>query len=302
MPSEPYAGVWNLLYSTIRAFWVLVEPRIHAAAELQDVPLELYYYGELGLDVFSVRNFQERDPYSNPAQYADVFSKLVQGEWIIPAGNDEYRVTENARTAARSIIRAGDDFLETLEVWSAQDLARLNELLQRIVQANQVAGEPPTKWATVKRFRAADEASPLLAQIREALLDLFAYRDDSHRTAWRTFPADGLVWNTFGMLWNNTADTPADMARQAAFRGYAMEDYERACDTLVARGWAARAERADTFVLTPIGKKLRDAVEQLTDAYFYVPWAILQNDELDELLSRQRQLRERLEAVALNVP
>ncbi|MBI4671925.1 MAG: hypothetical protein HY741_09710 [Chloroflexi bacterium] len=299
MPAEDYAGVWTSIYATIRAFWALTEPRIHAAAQMLEAPMELYYCAELGLDVFSVHNFQERDPYSNPAQYPALFAKLTQGEWILPQSQGEYRVTESARTAARSVIRAGDDFLESVEVLSVRDLQRMNELLQRLVKQIQAAPEPPPKWAILKRFRVADEASPLLAQIREALMDLFAYRDDSHRAAWRTFPVDGLSWNTFGMLWDNTADTPADMARQAAFRGYTAEDYRRALDTLTARGWVTRSDAPDTFVITPIGKKLRDVVEQLTDAYFYIPWASLSRDDLVELLQGLRQLRERLEAVVL---
>lgn len=108
---EPYAGVWTLVYSTVRAFWALVEPRIHAAAAEQNVPMELYYYAELGLEIFSIPNFQKRDPYSNPAQYPPVFEKLVQGGWIAPQAANEYRVSEQARSAVRNIVRAGDDYL-----------------------------------------------------------------------------------------------------------------------------------------------------------------------------------------------
>jgi DNA-binding MarR family transcriptional regulator len=300
LPTEPYAGGWNLIYSTVRAFWALVEPRIHAAAKENNVPIELYYYGELGLDVFSVENFQKRDPYSNPAQFTDAFIRLAQAGWIVPQDAGEYLVTENARAAVREMVRAGDAHLENLEIMSVADVARLHDLLQRIVRANEMASEPPTKWATTHRFRTTDETSPRLAQVREALMDLFAYRDDSHRTAWQRFPADGLMWHTFGLLWENTADTPADMAQQASFRAYAAEDYARACNQLIALGWAARGEHPGTFILTPIGKKLRGAVEQLTDAYFYLAWTGLRRDEVDELLAKLRQLRERLEAVLLH--
>lgn len=298
--AEPYHGVWNLLYSTVRAFWALVEPPIHAAAQEKNIPIELYYYAELGLDIFSVENFQKRDPYSNPALFTAAFDKLAQAEWIIPQGGGVYRVTDDARAAVREIVRAGDAQLEHLEIMSVADVTRLLDLLQRITQANANATEPPTKWATTHRFRATDETSPRLALVREALMDLFAYRDDSHRTAWQNFPADGLMWHTFGLVWDNTADTPADMARQAAFRGYAAEDYVRACNQLVTQGWLARGERPGAFVVTPIGNKLRGAVEQLTDAYFYLAWASLRQVELDELLSKLRQLRERLEQVVLH--
>lgn len=298
--AEPYQGVWNLIYSTVRAFWALVEPRILAAAQDKNVPVELYYYAELGLDVFSVENFQKRDPYSNPAQFTAAFAKLAQAGWIVPEGSDEYHVTGEARAAVRELVRAGDAPLENIEVMSVADMERLHDLLLRLVRANASAPEPPVKWATTHRFRATDETSPRLAQVREALMDLFAYRDDSHRTAWSNFPADGLMWHTFGMIWDNAADTPGDMVRQASFRGYAEQDYLGACDRLAALGWLARGERPGTFVVTPIGKKLRGAVEQLTDAYFYMAWSSLRPEELDELLANLRRLRERLEAVVLN--
>lgn len=298
--AEPYQGAWNLIYSTVRAFWALVEPRILAAAQDKNVPVELYYYAELGLDVFSIENFRKRDPYSNPAQFTAAFAKLAQAGWIVPQGNEEYRVTDEARAAARDLVRAGDAPLENFEVMSVADMERLDDLLLRLVRANASAPEPPAKWATTHRFHATDESAPLLAQVREALMDLFAYRDDSHRTAWSNFPADGLMWHTFSMVWDNTADTPDDMAHQASFRGYAAEDYVRACNQLVTQGWLARGERPDAFVITPVGKKLRGAVEQLTDAYFYLAWTNLRPEESDELLSKLRRLRERLEAVVLN--
>ena len=42
LPTEPDHGVWNVVHSTVHAFWAPVAPRIHAAAEAQTVPVELY--------------------------------------------------------------------------------------------------------------------------------------------------------------------------------------------------------------------------------------------------------------------
>ncbi len=298
LPANPYDGAWNLIYTTVRAFWALTEPRIHAAAQEKNIPIELYYYAELGMEIFSVERFQKRDPYTNPARFTTAFEKLAQAEWIIPQGGGVYRVTDDARAAARELGRAGDAALERLEFMSAADVSRLLQGLQRIGRANETAPEPPAKWAIRERFRATAETSPRLARVHDALLDLFAYRDDSHRAAWQSFPADGLMWHAFNLMWDNIADTPADMARQASLRGYTDKDYARACAQLTQRGWLARGEQSDAFALTPIGKKLRGAVEQLTDAYFFLAWTNLQASELDALLTELRQLRARLETAA----
>lgn len=91
------------------------------------------------------------------------------------------------------------------------------------------------------------------------------------------------------MIWNHTAFSPEAMAEQAWFRGYAAEDYARALGELQGRGWIDEHAR-----LTPIGKKLRDAAEHLTDAYFYAPWFVLSDDEVQELRVRLLELRNQL--------
>jgi DNA-binding transcriptional regulator YhcF (GntR family) len=288
----PYVGMWSLMYETIRAFWALTEPRIEQAARANNIPTELYYYGELGLDIFSLQNFGKRDPYSNPATFQLAFEKLEAEQWIQAQNENEYRVTERAREAAREIVRVGDEYLGTLEVMSAADAEFVNALLQRLVAASLRAPEPPEHWASIQRLRVADGGSPQLAQIREGLMDLFAYRDDSHRSAWRGYPVSGIAWNAFGMIWNNTAFSPEQMAEQAWFRGYAAQDYARALAELRTRGWIY-----DDAQLTPIGKKLRDAVEQLTDAYFYAPWLVLRDGEIQELRVRLLELRNQLSNV-----
>src|SRR5258708_5011223 len=106
--SNSYTGMWNLIYDTIRAFWAITEPRIEQAAREKNVPSELYYYGELGLSDFSRARFQKRDPFSNPAQFDQTFVKLAADDWIVPEAENEYRVTDRARTAAREIIAVGD--------------------------------------------------------------------------------------------------------------------------------------------------------------------------------------------------
>lgn len=281
--------MWDLIYDTIRAFWGLTEPRIEDAARVKNVPPELYYYGELGLEIFSLARFQKRDPYSNPARFDEVLQKLVREGWIVPMGDAEYRVTDQARAAAREIIQAGDDYLGTREVISVFDAERLKALLQNLVAASRNASEPPFKWATVERFRVAGDSGPLLAQIREALMDLFAYRDDSHMSAWHGYPVSGKAWNAYGMIWNSTAFTPQAMAEQAWFRGYDAGAYVVALNELRQRGWIDQDAQ-----VTPVGKKLRDAVEQLTDAYFYAPWFVLREQEVQELRVRLIELRNHL--------
>ena len=289
--------LWPVVYATILQFWRLLDAPIEEAALRSGIPVELYSYGELGLEDFSVTAFQKRDPYSNPAGFLSMFTTLAAHGWIEQMGEQQYRVTEQARAAARQIIRAGYDALGRLEAFPITEVERLTALLGRIVNAAFQAPEPPEKWALVHRFRVATEASPLLAQVREYMMDLFAYRDDAHLTAWKPHGVQGLAWNAFTSLWRRDATSPAQLAEQAAFRGYTSADYEEAIQELLRRGWVEETDRAGTYRVTRQGQALRDAVEQLTDGYFYVPWSGLNESELVELRGLLSRLVERLQAL-----
>ena len=73
---------WPLIYSIIREFWGITEPHIADAAVHNDIPLELYFYSELGLVSFSIEDFQKRDPFSNPEQFERLFARLNMKGWI----------------------------------------------------------------------------------------------------------------------------------------------------------------------------------------------------------------------------
>jgi len=297
MNIEPLLKFWPLMYSIIQEFWNITEEHIEETAFRNDLPIELYFYSELGLDILSTEDFQKRDPFSNPELFEKNFALLNLKGWIEPLSDGSFRVTEEAREAARQIIRAGDEQLSGFHGMPAGDLERLGILLRQIIAESKVTHGAAEKWAILQRFRVADEHSSLIAQIREYLLDLYAYRDDSHLSAARPhFNDAGIIWLVLGALWRETAFTAGQMAEQMPFRGYEAEDYEIALQAAVELGWAEEADRPDTFRLTQQGRQLREQVEHLTNEYFYAPWSVLVQDELDELHNLLTTLRHELNA------
>lgn len=295
--AEPHAltKFWQVIYSVIQEFWSITEPVIEEAAIRNDVPVELYYYGELGLDYFSVENFQKRDPFSNPEQFEKLFARLDVKGWIEPQHDDRYKVTEMARSGATYIVMAGDAKLPPAESFPEIDLERLKVLVKQIVMANDSALEPPEKWAILKRFRVAEKNSPVLVKIREYLMDLFAYRDDSHLTAARPhFNQAGIVWLVLNAAWEGDAVTAEKIAESMAFRGYEVNDYEVALQAAKEIGWLEETEVSGSYRVSQKGKELREKVENLTDEYFYRPWSVLTQEELEELYDLLVKLRERL--------
>ena len=286
---------WPLIHSVIQEFWTIIEPHIEEAAIENNIPVELYYYSELGLDSFSIAEFQKRDPFSNPQLFEKLFVTLNVKGWIQPLPDGRYQVTDKARDAAHSIIQAGDAHLSNFESFTDVDLNRLAILLKQIVMGNAVAPQPPEKWAILKRFHVADKNSPLIVQIREYLMDLFAYRDDSHIAASHPhFGQAGIVWSVLGSLWKGEAVTAERMAETMSFRGYEVNDYEVALQAAAQIGWAEEVDGSGRFRPTQKGKELREQAEHLTNEYFYDPWSVMTRSELDELFDLLMKLREQL--------
>ncbi len=295
MNTESLIKFWPLIYSAVKEIWNITEPHIEDAAIRIDLPLELYFYSELGLEYFSIPDFQKRDPFSNPEQFEKLFARLVVRGWIAAMPDGRYQVTEKAREGARQIIRAGDTHLANFESMLDVDLEKLALLLKQLVTACADASEPPQKWAILKRFRVADKDSSWLPQIRESLMDLFAYRDDSHLSASHPhFGRAGIVWSVLGSVWSGDAVTADQMTETMAFRGYDVDDYEVAIQAAVEIDWVESAEVFGAFRPTQKGREMREQVERLTNEYFYKPWSVIEQDKLDEMYDLLTKLRDQL--------
>src|SRR5690349_24532895 len=122
MNIESLIKFWPLIHSVIQEFWSITEPSIEETAIRLNIPVELYYYSEFGLDSFSREEFQKRDPYSNPLLFEKTFVTLNFKGLIEPFSDEKYKVTERAREAAREIIQAGDRKLLPFELFTDIDL------------------------------------------------------------------------------------------------------------------------------------------------------------------------------------
>lgn len=284
------------MHSTIQEILTITEPHIEEAAVHANVPIELYYYAELGMDYFSVEEFQQRDPFTNPEQFKTSFARFQVKNWIETAeGGGRYRVTEQARTGVREIVQAGDDYLVQFESTTDMDLARLHSLLKQIVMTSKNASEPPLKWAITKRFHTSTVNSPIIVKIRECLMDLFAYRDDAHISAARPhFKRAGIVWLTLDEGWNSQIVTAKKLAQVNTFRGYADSEFSAALQAATQVGWLEETKVAGTYRPTAQGREIREQVEELTETYFYAPWATLTQDDLDELQALLETLLEQI--------
>jgi len=295
MSMEKLVKFWPLMYSIICEFWEITEPAIEDAALQKDVPIELYYFSELGMEIFSVENFFYRDPFTNPDKFEKTFARFDVKGWITPMHNEEYQVSRRAQDATREIINAGNAQLNDFNLLSDDELKKLLTLLKQITNANLEAPEPPEKWAIVKRFRVANIQSPLIVQIKELLLDLYAYRDDAHLSAaYPHFGQAGIAWSVLGYIAKGIAINAKQMAETMTFRGYDVEDYEVAIAATVELGWVEPSRMEGSFCVTQKGREIRKEVDQLTDEYFYRPWSVLSEQDTNELYDLLTKLHDQL--------
>jgi len=298
METNSFRRFWPLIHSIIQQIWMITEPSIEDAAIRKNIPIELYYCSELGMESFSAEEFGRRDPFSNPDKFERLFARLEIKDWIAPTRDDgHYQVPEKARAGVRQIIQAGDEQLLKLALTDTGH-ERLLSYLKQIILANNAAPEPPQKWAIAHRFHVATRISPVLVQIRECLMDLMAYHDDAHLAAARPyFNEAGIVWSAFGCVWSSTASTAEKIAEALGFRGYEAEDYAAALQAATEAGWLEKNDGPGTFRPTSKGQAMREQVDNLTDEYFYRPWTIFSQSELDELDSLLQGFREQVQRV-----
>jgi hypothetical protein len=296
MNTDDLVKYWQLIHSTIREIWGITEPHIENAAIEKNIPIELYLYSELGLDEFSVEDFQKRDPFSNPDQFKKMFAQFAVKGWISTLHGGHYRISRQGREAVFEIVQAGDDRLAGFEGMSSDELKAVVKILKRITMANLEAAEPPQKWAIIRRFRVTHDLSPSLPRIRDLLLDLYAYRDDSHLSAARPyFNEAGIVWSVFSSVCDGRALTAEKIADAMSFRGYDVKDYAAALEAAVDAGWLEASVTSGIYQPTLRGRGMHTEVEKLTNEYFFRPWQVLSDDELIEFYDRLVKLHGQLQ-------
>lgn len=282
---------WTAIEQTIVEFWSLTARPIQETLERTGTPASLRGYVELGPGPLSPAEIQLRDPYSKPARLLEELAQLTSDGWVEAIGEGLLHVSAGGRANVEEAVRAGDAYLDTLDVLPGADLERHATFLERLVVAGSVVPGPPDQRATRPRVRLVAGRARGLGRVRELTMDLSALRDDAHGLAWTPLGVLGHAWNAFTLIWHGDARGAREVAALQSWRGYAVDEYEDAIEELVRRGWLEADATAGRFRATTAGQALRDEVEVSTDLHFYQPWSVLSDGEWDELSERQSTLR-----------
>jgi hypothetical protein len=207
-----------------------------------------------------------------------------------------YRMTDRGRQAVRQSFGAVHAALADSEPLPAADMARLNGLLRRLVDATLDAPMPADKPA-LRASRLTDPGArgSAAALTDQYLTDLVRFRDDAHQAAWRPYGVGGPTWEALTLIWRGEAYSPDTLAKQLERRAQPPQIYIDAIHTLVERGWIA--QHGEAYRVTDRGAALRQQAEETTDRLFYTPWACLSEAETDDLRGLLTQLRDRFAEV-----
>jgi hypothetical protein len=99
-----------------------------------------------------------------------------------------------------------------------------------------------------------------------------------------------------GSLWSGEAVTAEQMAETQAFRGYETSDYDVTLQAAAQIGWAEETGLPGVFHITQQGRQIREVAERLTDEYFYTPWSVMTQSEIEELHELLLRLKDELNA------
>lgn len=233
-------------------------------------------------DPVSAARLMLRSPYFTEAVLQDRLTALARNGFLDPSARRSFRLSEKGREMVETLFREAYAVMEPLQPLPPEQLARLSELLWKIVAASLEAARPFRKWC-LEHSRKEDggEALPLVGRIDQYLSDLSAFRDDCHMNAWRIYGVSGQAWESFTLIWRGQAASLDDLQAATLRRSAPAGTYGPAAHELARKGWITSSD--DHYELTPEGKSVREAVEALTDEVFYAPWSALAPGEKDEL-------------------
>ena len=298
---EPRSARWfvemgNKIIKGIESFgYAALEKTIQDEPELNEMDAYLIQVGPVFEPrPFSLQHLTQRIPYSNPKKLAHRLSTAEERGWLEGMAGQQYFVSTRGRVLRDRLLEQAEEGYAAIEALPSGELMRLDSLLSKVVEHALRAELPEDKFGVEwsRRFD-FDSNTSLMSKVRRRLVDLFAFRDDAHISAWKAHEPEGYIWEAFTYVWNDESNTPKDLAKRLAYRGYSEDAYKHALDELVLRGWLTTI--GGIYKATPAGKALRDAVEEQTDKYFDGPWESLTAEEFEEVKDLMKLLEEKVQ-------
>ncbi len=242
-------------------------------------------------DSISVELLSKRTPYNNPIGFAKTLKDAAEADCLKADGAGGYVASEKGVRAIEESHTAFYAHINEINKFSADKMAKLATLLKKIIAAcEQVEFKTGKTTFDISHGGHLKVDANSLAEVDQHLDDLRAFRDDAHIAAWTPAGVNGQVWETLTFVWSGEVNTAEKLAEHLPFRNYTAKDYAKALDELKTLGWIEVGD--DGYVITDIGRKVRDDAEAATNNNYFLPWASLSNSDLKALEVLLTELKE----------
>lgn len=288
-----YAAFMTNLTQEQRDDWTNRPPVMNLKRGYAESPNWIFVQAlEFAPEALTVERFRKRAVYAAPKLTLGLLELLASEQYFDRIG-DEYHLTEKGHAQANKVRDFRITAFEGFEPIDASDIGKLVGYMARIIDASLQADKI---WCLEhSRNRAPkDDAAPL-AKLIQFGSDLNAFRDDAHMAAFGAHNVEGHVWEAFSYIQSEQAKNAAELYEKLAYRGFYSEDWQAALDDLASRGWIAK--NGDTYTITKTGLAIAADVEAKTNEYFYAPWAVLSDEEYDELIMLIQYIGEKSQAL-----
>ncbi|MBI9051087.1 MAG: hypothetical protein JEZ00_16820 [Anaerolineaceae bacterium] len=244
-------------------------------------------------DPISAERLRKRIPYNAAAYYEATLGKLLEAEFLEAAPEGGYLLNQQGIIIFRRTVSIVYRQMEACTSFSTTVMEDIKHLLAKLVQASLLSDDPPCKWS-ILHSRRLDPGHNVAAivKIDQYLSDLTAYRDDAHLASWQQYGVSGHAWDILGIVWQGKAATIAELLPINEKRQWSEVETMAAIAELVKQSWL---EKGAGLSLTQKGRSIREEAESLTDQYFFAPWSILSDQEMNRLGELLTTLAETLE-------
>ena len=293
MRDEP--KVWQVMSDTSTSIYPLAQETTREQLEKHFTERRFYLpilvASGLTPKPISVEIYTKRNPYANPAGIKQLFADVASAGYFEPGDNNSYLLSEKGSNAINSTNDHFYNHLYQVNQFPTDKRKELTSLLSKLIEACKKADIINGSLS----FNISHNAHPKvetdsLSQIDQLIDDLFAFRDDSHISAWIPSGVNGHTWEVLSFVWNGEANTVEKLVERLPFRNYTAEDYTKTLEDLTQRGLIESGDEG--YRITEAGRKIREDAEVETDKNFYGPWKSLSDDDLTKLEALLNELKE----------
>ena len=303
-PIKTFAETWPLCGEASQAIFTVTRPFVNPIVDETGLTQPrvvniLLVTRAIEPEAITPERIWRRYPYGTLDSWARPMATLAERQLLVAQSDGSYRLTPGGRALITRLLKEFYAGLAGIEKsiepeFATAEVERLAALLNDIVAECFNASLDRSGLIDTHGLVPNGKAATTLARVDQALDDLNAFRDDAHLAAWRPLQVAGEAWELLTFLWRGEVKNADEMVEKAGSRGHTQEAYQSALGDLIGRGWVRAAGDAErrAFEVTAAGRQVRDDAEAATDRFFYAPWQVLNETEVDDL----RELLTRLKA------